>query len=98
MERSRLQEPFMREVAAIFRATQLRIVDRLAESGATGTAAVVEDELQGLYHALFVILDGGTGLANEGLVSVVDEDGVPFDRFLHEICFRYWTERDPQGS
>ncbi len=53
-------------------------------------AAVVEDELRGLYHGLLVIFDGGTALADEGLVSVVDEDGVVFDRHLHEICFGYW--------
>jgi hypothetical protein len=87
----------MREIAAIFRATQARIVDRLAGATATDTVAVMEDELQGLYHGLFVILDGGTALADEGLVQVVDEDGTPFDRFLHEICFRYWPTNSANG-
>jgi hypothetical protein len=95
MSRSRLQEPFLREVAATFRAAQARIARRLAESPATEPAEIIEDELRGLYHGLFVILDGGTALANEGLVQVVDEDGVPFDRFLHELCFGFW--RAPGG-
>jgi hypothetical protein len=52
--------------------------------------SVVEDELCGLYHGLFVIFDGGTALADEGLISIVDEDGESFDRFLHEVCFAHW--------
>ena len=83
----------MREVAATFQATQARIVRRLAEARSTNAEAIVEDELRGLYHGLFVILDGGTALANEGLVSVVDEDGEAFDRFLHEFCFGFWPVR-----
>jgi hypothetical protein len=93
MARSRLQEPFLREFAATFRAAQARIERRLAESSPADAPAVVEDELRGLYHGLFVILDGGSALANEGLVSVVDEDGVAFDRYMHEICFRFWPSR-----
>ena len=50
--------------------------------------------LRGLYHGLFVIFDGGTALANEGLVSIVDEDGVAFERFLHETCFEFWPRSD----
>jgi hypothetical protein len=94
MSRSRLQEPFIREVVATFRATHKRIVRRLAESPDEEAGAVIEDEMRGLYHGLFVLLDGGTALANEGLVRIVDEDGEEFDRFLHEICFKFW----PSGS
>lgn len=89
MARSRLQEPFVREVAATFRATQARIARRLADVSPAAASAIVEDEF-GLYHGLFVIFDGGTPLADEGLLFVVDEDGVAFDRFLHETCFGYW--------
>ena len=95
MARSRLQEPFMREVVATFQATQVRIASRLAEAPGTEATAIVEDELRGLYHGLLVIFDGGTALADEGLVSVVDEDGVPFDRYLHEICLGFWPARQP---
>lgn len=94
MSRSYLQEPFMREVAANFVATQGRIARRLAGTPAGAAAAVVEDELRGLYHGLFVIFDGGTALADEGLVRIRDDDGVEFDRFLHEICFSYWPKAD----
>jgi hypothetical protein len=83
----------MREVAETFRATQARIARRLADATQADAAAVIEDELRGLYHGLFVILDGGTALADEGLVSVVDEEGVKFDRFLHELCFGYWEAK-----
>lgn len=90
MALSRLQEPFVLEVAATFRSTQDRIARRLSSALPGDATAIVEDELRGLYHGLFVILDGGTALAEEGLVSVVDEDGVAFERFLHETCFGYW--------
>jgi hypothetical protein len=93
MARSRLQELFMREYAATFQATQVRIARRLADSPPADAAAIVEDELRGLYHGLLVIFDGGSALADEGLVSVVDEEGVAFDRYLHEICFKYWPAR-----
>lgn len=91
MARSRLQEPFMREFAATFRATQARIERRLAAASPVEGSAIVEDELRGLYHGVLVMLDGGSALADEGLVSLVDEDGVVFDRFLHEICLQYWA-------
>ena len=93
MSQSRLQEPFMRELAATFRATQSRIIRRLAETSPMDIEVIVEDELRGLYHGLFVIFDGGTALADEGLVRVVDDDGVEFVRYLHEICFHFWAAR-----
>lgn len=89
MSQSRLQEPFMREIASTFRATRARIARRITESPSEA-AVIIEDEMRGLYHGLFVVFDGGTTLANEGLVRILDEDDEPFDRFLHEICFRYW--------
>jgi hypothetical protein len=44
------------------------------------------------------MFDGGSGLADEGLVSVVDEDGIAFDRYLHEVCFRYWPASHAEPS
>ena len=66
----------------------------MADASPGEATAIIEDELRGLYHGLLVIFDWGTALANEGLVSVVDEDGVAFDRYLHDICFKYWPERE----
>ena len=94
MSRSSLQAPFMREVAATFAATKTRIARRLAEVPPAEASTVVEDELRGLYHGLFVIFDGGTVLADEGLVRISDDEGLEFDRFLHEICFGYWPKED----
>ena len=62
MSKSHLQEPFMKEVRENFRATQKRIVRRLAQAPQTEASDIVEDELRGLYHGLFVILDGGCNL------------------------------------
>jgi len=79
----------MQEVAASFRATKVRIMRRLVEAP-NDASSILEHELRGLYHGLFVILDGGSALAEQGLVHLNDQDGRPFDRFLHEICFGSW--------
>jgi len=85
-----MQEPFVREIAALFQSTQARIARRMAEASSTDALAIVEDELRGLYHGLFVVLDGGSALADVGLVSLVDEDGRALERSLHETCFEFW--------
>jgi hypothetical protein len=90
---SPLQEIFLRELAANFQATHRRVMRCLADlpsNTAEAKDAVIRDELRGLYHAILVIFDGGTSLADHGLVSIVDERGVAFQRHLHEICFQYW--------
>jgi hypothetical protein len=94
VSQSRLQEPFMTEFVATFVATKTRIIRRLTEAPITAAADIVEDELRGLCHGLLVIFDGGTALADKGLVQLVDEDGEPFDRFLHEKCSDYWPMGD----
>jgi hypothetical protein len=94
MSQSHLQEPFMREVAATFLATKARIVRRLEQVPSSERSAILEDELRGLYHGMFVMFDGGSALADKGLVHLVDEDGQPFDWFLHEICFRFWPAEE----
>lgn len=86
---SPLQQPFLDEIAKAFCATQLRIMKRLADTP-LDASNVIEDELRGLYHGLCVILDGGTALADKGLVYLADEDGNHFDRSLHETCFNFW--------
>lgn len=55
MSSSRLQAPFMQDVAETFRATQSRLVRRLSESPSAKAATIIEEELRGLYHGLFVI-------------------------------------------
>lgn len=88
MSKSRLQDPFLRELAENFSATQRRISRRLTQAGGTDAGArdaIIREELQGLFLGVLVMFDGGTALANLGLLRIVDEDGVAFDRFLHEI-------------
>lgn len=89
MSRSSLQQPFMQEVAENFLAIKKRLVKRLEMSSPSDAEDIIEDELRGLYHGIFVIFDGGTALADKGLIQIVDEDGVALDRFLHEICFDF---------
>jgi hypothetical protein len=98
MSESRLQDPFLRELANTFRATQRRISRRLAEAGAIDAGerdAIIRYELQGLFLGVLGMFDGGTALADLGLVSIVDEDGVTFERFLHEIGPRYLPPNEP---
>jgi len=95
---SRLQEPFLRELAATCAAAQRNIARRLTGIDPNDTAArdaILRDEMRGMYHGILVMFDGGTSLADEGLVSIVDEDGMPFQRWLHEICFSYWPPEVP---
>ena len=87
----------MRELAETFVATQRRITRRLShlpDTNAAARDAIIRDELRGLYHGVLVIFDGGTALADQGLIRIVDEDGLAFDRFLHEIGFDYWPSGD----
>jgi hypothetical protein len=90
MSRSRLQEPFVHEIAVTFHATRARMLRRIREAPEEPVENIIEDELRGLYHGLFVIFDGGSALAEEGLISIVDDDGIAFQRFLHEMCFKAW--------
>ena len=43
-----------------------------------------------LHHGLFVVFDGGTSLADDGPIQITDENGDPFDWFLHELCPSFW--------
>lgn len=83
----------MREIAANFLATRDRINRQVAEDPASASA-ILEHELRGLYHGIFVVLDGGSVLADEGLISIVDDSGERFDRFLHEKCLKFWPSCD----
>ena len=97
MNKSPLQEVFLRELAENFIATQRRVTRRLAKlpgADAAGRDAIIGDELRGLYHGVLVTFDGGTALADHGLIRILDEDGSPFDRFLHEVGFDYWPSDD----
>ncbi|WP_145110700.1 hypothetical protein [Botrimarina mediterranea] len=91
---SRLQEPFLRDVVASFRATSQRLVAKVEAAKDQDCKSIIDQELAGLFHGLLVILDGGSALADEGLIAIVDEDGVSFDRGLHETYLFYWQAVD----
>lgn len=91
MAKSVLQDAFMRELSATFKATLARIEGNIGNhSDSDEIASSVREELRGLYHSILVTFDGGTALADKGLIQIVDENGVAFDRYLHELCFDYW--------
>lgn len=70
-----IEESF-RELSADLSDEQKELLDR-----------VFWDELRGVLHGFLVTLDGGTALADRGLIRICDEDGVEFDRHLHELAF-----------
>lgn len=90
---SKLQDAFLRELVANFKATAMRLTRRI-ESRDTDAEieALVTDEMRGLYHGVLVVFDGGSALAEMGLIKIIDEDGVAFDSYLHEVCFGYWPD------
>ncbi len=46
----------------------------------------------GLYHGSLVVFDGGSSLADHGLIKIVDDAGMPFVRHLHEIGFKAYDK------
>jgi len=98
MSDSYLQDDFLRVFADGHRATAKRIVSRLASLGIPPelheqVREIVHDEVRGLYHGSLVVFDGGSSLADHGMIKIVDDEGTPFVTHLHEIGFRHYDER-----
>jgi len=96
--KSYLQDEFLRVFADGHRATARRIAARITKLGVSpelqrGITAIVEDELRGAYHGNLVVFDGGSSLADHGLIKIVDDQGTPFARNLHEICFAFYDRK-----
>ena len=99
---SRLQDDFLRVFADGHRATARRIVSKLKALGipleVQETASqIVRDELRGLYHGNLVVFDGGSSLADHGLIKIVDDSGTSFARNLHEIGFKAPLDSDDRA-
>jgi hypothetical protein len=95
MQDSYLQEEFLRVFADSHRATAQRIVSKLMAAGIpsgeeTRVREIVQDELRGLYHGSLVVFDGGSSLADHGLINIVDDKGMAFSSRLHEIGFEVY--------
>ena len=93
MAESYLQNEFLRVFAEGHRATASRVVSKLMALGLPlevreRVSEIVRDEVRGLYHGKLVVLDGGSSLADIGLIKVVDDRGVAFAGNLNEIGFR----------
>lgn len=56
-------------------------------------AEIVQDEIRGLYHGNLVIFDGGSSLADHGMIKIVDDRGIQFATHLHEIGCKFYDER-----
>jgi hypothetical protein len=97
MTDSYLQDEFLRVFADGHKATAKRIVSKLTELNIapelhSQIRDVVAEEIRGLYHGNLVVFDGGSSLADHGLIKIVDDRGTPFITYLHEICFRFYGE------
>jgi hypothetical protein len=95
MPNSYLQDAFLHVFAATHKATAERIVSRLRDLGLSPEMErkigdVVFEELRGLYHGNLVVFDGGSSLADHGLIKIVDEEGAAFATNLHETCFQVY--------
>lgn len=98
MTESNLQDEFLRVFADGHIATANRILARLAELGVSTTLLnnineIVHDEIRGLYHGSLVVFDGGSSLADHGMIQIVDDKGIPLVGHLHELGFRHYDER-----
>ncbi|MEZ6058463.1 MAG: hypothetical protein R3C01_17315 [Planctomycetaceae bacterium] len=98
MADSYLQDEFLRVFADGHRATAKRIVSRLMAAGIppeleARVTDIVQDEVRGLYHGSLVVFDGGSSLADHGLIKIVDDEGTAFARRLHEIGLRVYGDR-----
>ena len=73
-----------------------KLSECVAKAGANEAFVdVVSELLSGLIHSVLVSLDGGTSLAETTLITLQDEEGYEFKRFLHE----FWPEyADGMGS
>jgi hypothetical protein len=95
MSESYLQDGFLRVFAEGHKRTETRINARLKAIGIPiefrdQAAAIVSEELRGLYHGSLVVFDGGSCLADVGMIEIVDDTGTPFAHNLHEIGFRHY--------
>jgi hypothetical protein len=98
MSESYLQDEFLHVLADGHKATAERIVAQLSALGIPAAllqqvAEVVRHEIRGLYHGNLVVFDGGSSLADHGLIKIIDDEGTPFVRNLHEIGFGAYDER-----
>jgi len=97
MSKSPLQDSFLRVFAVGHKATGQRLARRIKELGIDQNTmdkieSILADEMKGLYHGSLVIFDGGSCLADEGMIRIVDEDGIAFDSCMHEICMPKYDE------
>lgn len=97
MSDSYLQEEFLRVFADGHRATAARIMAKISALDIPPEVLdqvkeIVRDEVRGLYHGSLVVFDGGSSLANQGLIKIIDDEETPFVTYLHEIGFRYYDE------
>lgn len=99
MDKSPLQEIFLKEIVDGMRASRQRIINTLNELKLDAEQIQKLDEeiwseIKGLSHGILVSIDGGSAMADDGLVSLIDEEGMAFDRYLHELLFDHLNDNE----
>lgn len=103
MPESHLQNEFLRVFADGHKATSRRIISQLMAVGVPSELVgqitkIVHEEVRGLYHGNLVVFDGGSSLADHGLIKIIDDTGTQFNGNLHEIGFRFYDDNDDGGG
>ena len=90
MANSPLQDVLLENLTEIMRCSRTRVnekIDFLKEEDQVKVDEIVWNEIKGIIHGVLCEFDGATSLADHGLISIVDENGQKFDRYLHELTF-----------
>ena len=99
MSDSPLQSILLENFTELMRASRSRVwnsTEFLSEQNRSLVDKIVWEEIKGIIHGVLCEFDGATSLADHGLISIVDEDGNEFDRFLHELSFDGLTKDELQ--
>jgi hypothetical protein len=65
-----------------------KLAQSLSSEDRAAFLSVVDDLLSGIIHSTLVTLDGGSALSETTLLTIQDNQGYEFKRFLHE----FWPE------
>ncbi len=98
MDKSYIQDDFLQVFADGHVATAKRINHKInsleiPDEAKAEIKGLIIDEIQGLFHGSLVVLDNGSNLADEGMIRIIDEDGVAFQPNLHETAMDFYNRK-----
>ncbi len=98
MNKSYIQDSFIDVFAEGHTATVKRINHKidsldLSDDVKSQISELITDEIKGLFHGSLVVFDNGSNLADEGMIRIIDEDGIPFQSNLHECAMDFYNRK-----